>query len=79
MHRPTCIFWANLTAFSLQRAPAKAAIFGVAPAGSTKVTLTVSDASGVEASYTVAAALSAGASAAGGTSNPLCQARSPRR
>ena len=59
----------------LQRAPAKAAIFGLAPADSADVKLTVSDDSGAEATYTVAATVSPGASAAGGTSNPLCQER----
>jgi hypothetical protein len=58
----------------LQRAPAKAAIFGLAPSATSRVSVTVTDSSGVEAAYTVAATVSP-AAAAGGTANPLCQAR----
>ena len=56
----------------LQRAPAKAAIYGLAPAGTTGITVTVASDAADAAPYTVDAQV---AGAAGGTSDPLCQAR----
>ena len=68
----------------LQKAPAKAAIYGLTPTASAKVTATITDDSGKIPAYTVRAVVSAPNSASAppigkgsGTADPLCQPKLP--